>query len=146
MLLHRSRRQSARDLLLGLTLALLAGCTAPRAAEAPCDDAYFAEVRDRGASGTEVTICGVVRRVRAPHVSRSGRHLAFDVGLPGGDDVWIDANLDVLGALPVRTGERATVRGEYFNDRGRDGIHWTHRTTHGPHPAGYVILNGVRYQ
>lgn len=145
MLLHRSRRQQARDLLLGLTLTLLAGCAAR--ADLPCDDRYFEEVRARAASGSEVTICGVVQRVRRAHVSRSGRHLAFDVLLPAGDDVWIDANLDVLGALPVRRGQRTTVRGEYFYDRDRvDGIHWTHRTTHGPHPPGFVILNGVTYR
>jgi hypothetical protein len=80
-------------------------------------------------------------------VSRSGRHLAFDVTLPGGDDVWVDANLDVLGRLPVRRGQHATVRGEYFFDRDRvDGIHWTHHTARGPHPPGYVILDGVKYQ
>jgi hypothetical protein len=47
----------------------------------------------------------------------------------------------------VRRGQRTTVRGEYFYDRDRvDGIHWTHRTTHGPHPPGFVILNGVTYR
>jgi hypothetical protein len=147
MLLQRSRRKPARDLLHGLTLAFLVGCAPHAAADTSCDDRYFAEVRDRGASGTEVTICGVVGRVRSPRVTRSGKHLAFDVVLPGGDDVWIDANLDVLGALPVRRGQRTTVRGEYFYDRDRvDGIHWTHRTTHGPHPPGFVILNGVTYR
>lgn len=159
MLLHRPRREPTRDLPHRLIAALLfavalTGCSATTrttaqatTASADCNDQYFEEVRDRGASGTEVTICGRVRRVRPPHVSRSGRHLPFDVVLPNGDDVWIDANLDVLGALPVRPGEHATVRGEYFYDGPRrDGIHWTHRTTHGPHPPGFVILDGVRYQ
>ena len=158
MLFLRPRREPPRDLPHRLIVAVLlavafTGCTgstrttAASSASAECNDAYFEEVRDRGASGTEVTVCGRVGRVRPPRVSRSGRHLPFDVVLPNGDDVWIDANLDVLGALPVRPGEQATVRGEYFYDGPRrDGIHWTHRTTHGPHPPGFVILNGVRYQ
>lgn len=135
----------SRAALLALGLATLAGCAAR--SDFPCDDRYFTEVRDRGAAGTEVTVCGTVRRVRAPLPSRSGRHLDFLLALPGGDDVWVDANLEVLGRLPLRRGDAATVRGEYYVDGPRrDGIHWTHRTTHGPHPPGYVIVGGVRYQ
>ncbi len=52
-----------------------------------------------------------------------------------------------MGEFPIRPGEQTTVRGEYYYDPdGREGVHWTHHTDRGPHPGGYVILNGLRYE
>jgi hypothetical protein len=74
-------------------------------------------------------------------------HRIFFVDVGSGDVIAIDANVDVMGEFPIRPGEQTTVRGEYYYDPdGREGVHWTHHTDRGPHPGGYVILNGLRYE
>jgi hypothetical protein len=71
----------------------------------------------------------------------------FSVDVAGNSPVEIDANVSIMGDFPIRRGERAVVRGEFFSDpSGRDGVHWTHRTDRGTHPAGYVILDGTTYR
>jgi hypothetical protein len=121
----------------------LAGC-AP-SAPAPCDDAgLLAAQRARAAS--EVTLCGVVVRVRTPLRTRSGVHRYIIVDVGGGDRIEIDANLDVMGDFPVSDGERVLVHGSYYADPdGREGVDWTHHTDRGPHPPGYIVLNGTTY-
>lgn len=117
------------------------------AAAPACDLSNFFAVQHAHVNRAEVTLCGTVSRVRAARETRSGRHRTFYVDVGHGDRVEIDANLDVLGDVPIAPGESAVVRGEYYYDRnGREGVHWTHRTARGTHPPGYLILNGVRYQ
>lgn len=71
----------------------------------------------------------------------------FSVDVGGSRPVQIDANIDVMGDFPIRTGERAVVRGEYYYDgAGRDGVHWTHRTSRGTHPPGFITLDGITYR
>jgi hypothetical protein len=130
-------------------LLALTGCLHVPAALDPatCDPASFPAGQRAHAQRAEVTLCGTVVRVRPAHRSRSGWHRSFEVDVGGGDDIDIDANLDVMGDFPVRAGERAVVRGEYYEDSdGREGVHWTHRTDRGSHPAGYVILDGVLHR
>ncbi len=71
----------------------------------------------------------------------------FRIDSGAGDRVEIDANLAVMGDVPIRRGESAIVHGEYYYDAsGRSGIHWTHRTLRGTHPPGYIMLDGRLYQ
>ncbi len=133
----------------------LAACShapdAPPAASASgsaagCNLANFLAVQHAHVNHAEVTLCGTVERVRAPRRSRNGVHRVFIVDVGHGDTIAIDANLDVMGNFPIHTGEATTIRGEYYYDNdGREGVHWTHHTGRGPHPAGYVILDGTRY-
>ena len=148
-------RRLAVALVLGLMAGALAACAGPAAtttasssasAGAACNLAGFLAVQHAHVNHAEVTLCGTVVRVRKPHRTRSGEHRNFFVDVGGGDVIAIDANLDVMGRFPIRTGETTTVRGEYYYDNdGREGIHWTHRTDRGSHPPGFVILNGTRY-
>jgi hypothetical protein len=148
------RKQCAR-LLAWATVALALGaCSQPTATtnastdggQGACNDAGFLAVQHAHVNHAEVTLCGTVARVRPERHSRSGVHRVFFVDVGGGDIIAIDANVDVMGDFPIRTGEQTTVRGEYYYDEdGREGVHWTHHTDRGPHPAGYVILNGLRY-
>ncbi len=94
-----------------------------------------------------MTLCGTVVRVVRLRRTRSGTHRIFYVDVGGNDRVQIDANVDIMGDFPIRTGETTVVRGEYyFDSAGRDGVHWTHRTDRGSHPPGYVSLDGVTYR
>ena len=88
-----------------------------------------------------------MRRARQLRRSRSGTHRVFVVDVGGNDRVQVDSNVDVMGNFPIRDGERAVVRGEYYYDApGREGVHWTHRTDRGSHPPGYVMLDGIVYR
>jgi len=121
-----------------------AGC-AP--APTTCDPARFDAIRAARADRTEVTVCGTVVRVGRLRRSRAGTHRTFVVASAGDAPVEIDANVDVMGDFPIRRGERAVIRGEYYADpSGRDGVHWTHRTDRGGHPPGFVQLDGVTYR
>ncbi len=97
-------------------------------------------------SRVEVTVCGPVLRVMRIRRTRSGAHRIFLIAAASAP-VRIDANVDIMGDFPIRSGEPAVVRGEYYYDGpGRDGVHWTHRTNRGPHPPGFVQLDGVVYR
>lgn len=122
-------------------------CSGPAAKSQPCDPQGFRAVQIARASRSEVTVCGTVVTVGRIRRSRSGTHRTFFVDAGAGHRVEVDANLDIMGDLPVRRGERAIVHGEYYADAGgRDGVHWTHRTLHGTHPPGYVVLDGTTYE
>jgi hypothetical protein len=131
-------------------MLLLAACqnnSSATSGASACDDAGFLAVQHAHVSHAEVTLCGTVVRVDPPVESRSGLHRYIEVDVGGGDDIEIDANLDEMGNFPVGDGERAIVRGEYYDDPdGREGVHWTHRTDRGPHPPGYMVLNGTTYR
>ena len=117
------------------------------AAALACNNANFLAVQHAHVNHAEVTLCGTVARARPPRRTRSGVHRTIFIAVPGGGRIEIDANLDEMGNFPVRAGEAAEVRGEYYYDRnGRDGVHWTHHTDRGRHPAGYITLDGTTYQ
>jgi hypothetical protein len=132
----------------GLCLMLLtSACAAPAPTSDHCDPAAFLAVQTAHPRRAEVTLCGKVVSVGRLRRSRSGTHRVFIVDVGGNDRVAVDANVDIMGDFPIRDGEYAIVRGEYYYDApGRDGVHWTHRTDRGNHPEGYVILDGATYR
>ncbi len=124
-----------------------AGCGPSASSATACDPHAYRAVAAAHADRTEITLCGTVVAAGRERRSRSGEHRVIDVRTADGAIVAIDANLDMLGELPVRVGEPAVVRGEYYFDRpGHEGIHWTHRTIHGTHPAGFIVLDGVTFR
>ena len=142
-----------RSATVPLLAALLSACSSPpaatqsvAAASEACNNAGYLAVEHAHANRAEVTLCGVVTRVRPARRTRSGEHRVFVVNVDRGGPITIDANLDVMGNFPIHTGESTTIRGEYYYDNnGREGVHWTHHTDRGSHPAGFVILDGTRY-
>jgi hypothetical protein len=154
----------------GLILALVTGCSgsgsgsgtstsatsstsststsAPAAATSTsCDLSNFLAVQHAHVNHAEVTLCGTVARTRRARRTRSGVHKYVWVDVGHGNQIEIDLNLDEMGRVPVMVGESAVVRGEYYyDDNGREGVHWTHHTDRGSHPPAYVILNGTQYQ
>ncbi len=130
-----------------LLAAGLAGCAGTGGDAGACNNAGLLEAQHAHVSHTEVTFCGVVVRLRRPQRTRSGVHRYIYVDAGHNDVIEIDANLDELGNFPVKAGEQAVVRGEYYDDPdGREGVHWTHHTDRGPHPPGYLILDGTTYR
>jgi hypothetical protein len=116
-------------------------------AQVACDNAGFLAAQHAHVNHAEVTFCGTVVRLRPAKHTRSGWHRYVYVDVGHHDVIEIDANLDEMGNFPVGDGEHAVVRGEYYYDEdGREGVHWTHRTDRGPHPPGYLILNGTTYR
>jgi hypothetical protein len=141
---QRTSKSAAAAVVAGALAVLVVACTP---AATPCDPAAFHAIRLARAAHQEVTICGRVLGVGRIHRSRSGLHRAFTVDVGDREAVEVDANLDVMGIFPIRRGEAAVIRGEYYADpRGRDGLHWTHRTDRGFHPPGFVTLDGVTYR
>ena len=118
------------------------------AQDAPaCNNAGFLATQHAHANHAEVTFCGTVVRLRPAKRTRSGVHRYIYVDVGHNNPIEIDANLDEMGTFPVSVGESAIVRGEYYYDEdGREGVHWTHHTDHGSHPGGYLTLNGTTYQ
>lgn len=120
--------------------------SAARADAPACNLSGFLAAQHAHANHAEVTLCGTVTRLRTPRRTRSGLHRLFYVDVGRRNRVEIDANLDVMGDFPIANGEPVLVRGEYYYDRnGRDGVHWTHHTDRGSHPAGYITLEGKTY-
>jgi hypothetical protein len=129
-----------------LAQAFVAGPAGAQGAPA-CDNSGFLAVQHAHANRAEVTFCGIVVRVRPVKHTRSGWHRYVYVDVGHNDAIEIDANTDEMGNFPVSVGESAVVRGEYYYDEdGREGVHWTHHADGGSHPPGYLILNGTTYQ
>jgi hypothetical protein len=122
------------------------GCASAAGGPGACDNVGFLAVQQAHRDHAEVTFCGAVVRLRPAQRTRSGWHRAIYVDVGHGDVIEIDADLDQMGNFPVSDGEQAVVRGEYYYDEdGREGVHWTHHTDRGPHPPGYLTLNGTTY-
>jgi hypothetical protein len=136
-----------------LTLAMVLGACTTRAGpttSSGCANDAFRAIRDSGESPREVTICGTVLRVsRAAH-TRSGVHEYIDVRVPGSDPllpIEVVVNESEEGPVPAHAGDQILVHGRYFNDGNRDGIDWTHHgASHAWPYAGYIVVNGRRYQ
>jgi Protein of unknown function (DUF3465) len=145
------KRQPMKPLLSALA-ALLVALSAPGASrasadEAACNNAGFLAAQHAHANHAEVTFCGTVVRVRPARHTRSGWHRYIYVDVGHDDRIEIDANLDEMGNFPVAVGDRAVAMGEYYYDQdGREGVHWTHHTDRGSHPPGYLTLNGTTYR
>jgi hypothetical protein len=137
-----------RKLVAAAFLAPLFFTTPVSAQDAPaCNNAGFLATQHAHANHAEVTFCGTVVRLRPAKRTRSGVHRYIFVDVGHNDTIEIDANLDEMGNFPVSVGDSAIVRGEYYYDEdGREGVHWTHHTDRGTHPAGYLTLNGTTYQ
>ncbi|HEV8020525.1 MAG TPA: DUF3465 domain-containing protein [Candidatus Lustribacter sp.] len=130
-----------------LLAAGLAGCSSTGGDAGACNNAGFLAAQHAHVNHAEVTFCGTVVRVRQPQRTRSGVHRDVYVDVGHNDVIEIDANLDEMGNFPVASGEQAVVRGEYYYDPdGREGVHWTHHTDRGPHPPGFLTLNGTTYR
>lgn len=78
--------------------------------------------------------------------NHGSRHQRFILRLGSGQTVLVAHNIDLAPRIPsLREGDRVAFNGEFeWNDKG-GVIHWTHRSSRGPHPHGWLEHNGQRY-
>ena len=116
------------------------------ATETP-DDAAVCSAYDAARSHVEVIAGGDVARVLGIRPGREGAHEGFLLRLTSGCRliVRVQTNTDFTGDIPLQSGDRVVVKGEYeYYERG-GVIHWTHRDPRGHHANGYVVLRGTMY-
>jgi len=122
----------------------------------PCDDAQFLQDQQAFENG-EITadqpenVCGMVTSVLPEKKTRSGHHGYFYVQVASGVVIEIVSDLDQMNAPKwpwVAVGDTTYVRGRYYYDNDdSQGIDWTHHGTSSSWPyAGYVVVNGTKYQ
>lgn len=100
---------------------------------------------------TPVHICGKVVAVSGKRKTKSGMHGYFYVDTGMGIAIRVVSSLDRMDAPEwpwVKKGDYVEVVGRYYFDSvRRQGIDWTHHGTSYKWPvAGYVVVNGVKYQ
>ena len=123
-----------------LAAICLTGCAASSATLADAQ-----RICSSGASHVEVHINGRITRYLGTHNSTSGEHEGFLV-MPIGSQtsLMVEDNVNLTGFIPLRRGDSVELQGQYECNDGV--IHWTHHDPSGRHVAGYVIINGRRFQ
>lgn len=147
--LNEAMTQRWRWILLGALLiaALLPGCESDSVPTPPAQfgvdqvEAAYAQRR----SGLMVEVTGHVEQL-LPDDTEGTPHQRFILGLSNGRTLLVAHNLVLAERVPVLTGDRVAVRGQYeWNPEG-GVLHWTHEDPEGDRPGGWIILNGKRYQ
>lgn len=127
-------------------LALVALLCACSATQSPNDRAVCGSYAV-GGSHTEVVADGTVTHVFGIEPGVVSPHEGFLMRLASGCDliVRVEVNTDFTGPIPLRTGDRVIVKGEYeYYPRG-GVIHWTHRDPRARHEGGYIYAGGRLY-
>lgn len=103
---------------------------------------------DAQQSHVEVLATGVVTRDLGLRAGRSGTHEGYLLRLDNGCRLVlkVETNVDLTGPIPIKTGDRAVVKGEYEWTRLGGVLHWTHHDPRGRHEGGYVTVEGHTYQ
>jgi len=113
--------------------------------EQPAGSLTVEEAADQRVSGIMLDVTGVVRQSLADD-NEGSRHQRFIVELPSGHTVLVAHNIDLADRVPLKKGDRVTVRGQFeWNDRG-GVLHWTHHDPAGRHEGGWIELDGQKYQ
>lgn len=84
-----------------------------------------------------------VVRVLGMRRSYSGDHEGFIIAEQQ-QQIKVEDNVDITGPIALRPGDAVSLLGQYECDD--NVIHWTHRDPRGRHIAGYIEVNGQRYQ
>jgi hypothetical protein len=113
--------------------------------KAPSGSPTVEEVFTDRVSGIMIETSGRVDRI-LPDDNEGSRHQRFILKVPSGHTVLISHNIDLASRVPVETGDRVTIFGQYeWNDRG-GVLHWTHHDPAGRHEEGWIDHEGTRYQ
>ncbi|MEO6796107.1 MAG: DUF3465 domain-containing protein [Candidatus Dormibacter sp.] len=127
----------------GIALVILAACGT--ATTSP-DDAAVVQDFQAHRSNVEVTADGTVITIFPDRHSNAGVHEQFIMRLAsGGFTVEVEHNISIGARVPLSTGDRVIVHGDYiWNDKG-GLIHFTHHDPRGTHEGGYIQDNGKTY-
>ncbi len=81
-----------------------------------------------------------------PDDTKGSQHQKFLVRVANDITLLVAHNIDLAPRVPVREGDRVTMRGEYaWNNRG-GVIHWTHHDPRGKKEGGWIEVGGKRYE
>lgn len=145
-----------RQLLLALLIALaFGGCNRSEsgsahavAAEinsAAISNAAVEQAYAHRLSNVQVMGTGSVIKLLADD-TKGSRHQKFLVRINPEQTLLFAHNIDLAPRVPVKTGDEVSFYGEYvYNPKGGI-IHWTHRAPQEDHEAGWIMLNGQKYQ
>ena len=114
----------------------------------PPDNARVCQVYGSQESGAEVVASGSVIEVLSAQGGPSSNHEGFLMRLNGSCDLLVRVETDtaLTGRVPLQSGEKVEVKGEYEYDLTGGVIHWTHHDPDGRHDNGYVVAGNRTYQ
>ncbi|NOU41459.1 MAG: DUF3465 domain-containing protein [Methylotenera sp.] len=96
-------------------------------------------------SDVQVSGKGTVIKLLADD-NKGSRHQKFLVKINAKQTLLFAHNIDLAPRVPLQIGDEITFNGEYvYNPKG-GVMHWTHHAPQGDHEAGWVMLNGQKYQ
>ncbi len=96
-------------------------------------------------SNIPVTGKGVVVKLLADD-NKGAQHQKFLVKINAEQTLLLAHNIDIAPRVPLQVGDEVSFSGEYvYNPKGGI-IHWTHLAPRGDHQAGWIMLNGQKYQ
>lgn len=114
--------------------------TASEISNATIEHAYSHKLSDVQVSGK-----GVVVKLLADD-NKGSRHQKFLVRINPEQTLLFAHNIDLAPRVPLQVDDEISFNGEYvYNPKG-GVIHWTHHAPQGDHEAGWVMLNGQKYQ
>lgn len=148
----------SKQLLLALLLAFgLAGCkqnnpgstlaleSTSVAASQTADNAGIERAFTAKLSDVQVSGRGVVSKL-LPDDNKGSRHQKFLVRINAEQTLLFAHNIDLAPRVPLKIGDEVSFNGEYvYNPKGGI-IHWTHHAPRNDHEAGWIMLNGQKYQ
>ncbi len=152
------KNMGIRSLTFTLTLALvLFGCKQPNADTSPqlqvSAPASISELSNTEigqafiAKKSDVQVRGKGLVVKLLNDDNKGaKHQKFLVKINPHQTLLFAHNIDLAPRVPLQVGDEVAFNGEYvYNPKG-GVIHWTHHAPQGDHEAGWVMLNGQKYQ
>jgi len=78
--------------------------------------------------------------------SKGQHHQKFLVKINERQTLLFAHNIDLAPRVPLQVGDEISFYGEYvYNPKGGI-VHWTHSAPRGDHVAGWIMLNGKKYQ
>lgn len=118
----------------------ITGSAVTEVSNSAVEQAFTAKLSDVQVSGK-----GFVIKLLADD-NKDSRHQKFLVKINARQTLLFAHNIDLAPRVPLQIGDEVTFNGEYvYNPKG-GVIHWTHRAPQGNHEAGWVMLNGKKYQ
>ena len=104
------------------------------------EQAFKAKKSDVQVSGKGV----VIKLLKADN--KGSRHQKFLVRINAQQVLLFAHNVDLAPEVPLQVGDEISFHGEYvYNPKG-GVIHWTHHAPRNDHEAGWILLNGKKYQ
>jgi len=78
--------------------------------------------------------------------NQGSRHQRFILELPSGHTVLVAHNIDLAERVPLQSGDRLELRGEYEYNAQGGVLHWTHHDPSGRRDGGWIRHAGREYR